>query len=359
MGLTAFQRRNRRLAAGALAVVIAAAGALGLSGVLTGSRADDAPASAIPDRVPAGADTLVVAPFSAHWWEKVTPMDEPSKRLDELEPAEADLSIENIGYSRSQAPQDSALPFSLPLRLFYLESPTNEAAEAVAEWLRYEHAAENRSVFVDGTVVVVGSAGMAGYEQPQEPVSALDSYDQDVRDGEASMWMNTGREAASLTGDPDGAEAAAFMGLLENGFGFTAGTKWMGTSADGSAWAGRFAEGGVDPEKISFEQAVASLTATEEVLAAVDGPTGKAEVVSPGVGAVLDSASFVAGTKHMGELIDVKGAASVTEPLITVTNDVTGWNAAVTGILTSQEKIADRHVSANAKEMVVSFTYEK
>lgn len=356
MGLTASQRRNRRLAAaGALAVVIAA-GALALGTNLKGS-ADTEAASAIPALVPAEADTLVIAPFSDSWWDKVAPMDEPNKKLPELEPAAAGLPIERIGYSRSVDTDDHGLPFSLPLRIFYLESSTAEDAAKVAEWIKREPAAENRTVHVDDTVVIVGSSTLGEFKKPAQSVLTLEAYSPEQPAGEGTMWMNTGREAVSLTGDGNNDKAKAYAGLLKSGFGFETGTKWMGTSADGASWAGEFTAGGVNPEAIDFKEAAKALSATEEVLAEVDGPTGMVEVIRPGVSAVLDGASFTAGTDHMGELVSAKGVASVEDPLITVVNDVTGWNAAVGGVQQANEDIATRHVSANADEMVISYQY--
>lgn len=357
MGLTASQRRNRRLAAGGALAVVLAAGALGLGATMKGQSSAEANASAIPALVPADADTLVIAPFTENWWDKVAPMDEPNKRMPELEPAAAGLPIERIGYSRSVDTEDHGLPFSLPLRLFYLESATAEDAAKVADWIEHEPSADNRQVHVQDTVVIVGSSTLGGYEKPAESVLSVESYDPEQPDGEGTMWMNTGREAVSLTGDGNNEKATAYAGLLKSGFGFETGTKWMGSSSDGGSWAGEFTTGGVDPEAINFEEAVKALSATEEVLAEVEGPTGTVEVIRPGVSGILDGASFVSGTKHMGELADAKGVSSVDEPLITVINDVTGWNAAVGGIQQANEDIATRHVSANADEMVISYQY--
>ncbi|MCC3292580.1 hypothetical protein [Arthrobacter sp. zg-Y1110] len=357
MGLTPSQRRNRRLAAGTALAAVIAAGALGL-GIFAKSSDGGATASSIPALVPADADTVVIAPFSEKWWDKVAPMDEPNKKLPELKPAAADLAIENIGYSRSQDTEDHGTPFALPLRLFYVESPTQEDAEKVADWLEHQAASENRTVTVEGDVVVVGSS-INSFKPPAESILTLDTYDPDQPADAATMWMNTGREAVSLTGDGDSREARAYADVLANGFGFETGTKWMGTSTDGESWAGEFAAGGVNPESIDFKKAVESLAATEEVLAEVDGPTGKAEVIKPGVGAILDSASFVAGTKHMGTPLETAGTASVKDPLITVTNDVTSWDASISGIQMANENLAERNISANADEMVLSYSYRK
>ncbi|MCC3299264.1 hypothetical protein [Arthrobacter caoxuetaonis] len=357
MALTPSQRRNRRLAAGAaLAAAAVAAGALGLW--VTGGKTVEASASSIPALVPADADTLVIAPFSGSWWEKVAPMDEPNKMLPELDPASAGLDIENIGYSRSVDPEDHGVPFALPLRLFYIESPTGEGAEEVAEWLKDQPAADNRSVAVEGDVVVIGSSTTT-YKAPEESVLELEAYDPERREGEATMWMNTGREAVSLTGDGNNDKALAFTEVLSSGFGFEEGTKWLGTSTDGESWSGAFTAGGVNPDAIDFKKAVTVLASTEEVLASVEGPTGTAEVVKPGLGAILETASFIAGTKHMGAFLDEQGSAGLDDPFITVTSDVTAWNAAISGVHMANENLSERTLAANAEEMVVTYSYGK
>lgn len=358
MGLTPNQKRNRRLAAaGAALAALVAAGALGLGSYLK-SEGAGSEASSIPELVPADADTLVIAPFSAMWWDKVAPMDEPNKMLPELKPAEADLAIEYIGYSRSLDTEDHGTPFTLPLRLFYVETPSEQDAEKVADWLGTQTAAENRTLAIEGDIVVVGSSTTT-YKAPAESVMSLEAYDPPRSTGEAAMWMNTGREAVSLTGDGNNGNAAAYASLLSSGFGFETGTKWSGTSTDGKAWAGKFAEGGVNPEAINFEKAVQSLAATEEVLAAVDGPTGTAEVIKPGVSAILESASFIAGGKHMGALNDPAGSTDLKDPLVTVTSDVTAWNAAISGVHMANENLAERTLTATADEMVISYSYAR
>lgn len=355
MALTPAQKRNRRVAAGAaLAAAAVAAGALGLW--MANGTADEASASSIPALVPADADTLVIAPFSGQWWGKVAPMDEPNKMLPELDPASEDLEIENIGYSRSQDTEDHGVPFALPLRLFYIESPTGEGAAEIAEWLKAQPAAENRTVSVEDDVVVIGSSTTT-YKAPDESVLGLEAYDPQRRSGEATMWMNTGREAVSLTGDGNNGKALAFSEVLASGFGFEEGTKWLGTSTDGESWAGEFTAGGVDPEAIDFKKALAVLESTEEVLASVDGPSGTAEVVKPGLGAIIESASFIAGTEHMGAVREDSTAPGMDDPLITVTSDVTAWNAAISGIHLANENLSERTLAANAKEMVISYSY--
>ncbi|MCU6480144.1 hypothetical protein [Arthrobacter sp. A2-55] len=340
-----------------LVVVLVALAILALTAsviaVLNFQRADETPqASAIPSLAPADSDTFVVAPYSQKWWATVAAFDDPNKQLLGLDPAASGLNITHIGYSRSTDHAKRDLQFTGALRLFYLESPTAVEAGKVADWLKTSALSEGRRVYIRGTIVVVGGSWLDSYTPPAKTMSSVGQYTARPAGTEATMWMNPSEEASSLTGRP----SARFNAFLSDTTGFTTATTWIGTSTDGATWSGDFTSGGADPKRVNLEKANKALRTAEKTLATVVGPTSTAKIIDPGMSEILDVASFEAGTQTLGKSVDRLDAPAVKDPVVSVVNDVTGWDAAISGISGPRENQGTRILSANEKAMTISYT---
>ncbi|WP_422758823.1 hypothetical protein [Paenarthrobacter sp. C1] len=209
-------------------------------------------ATAIPALAPADADTLVLAPYSESWWAKVGAMAPADTRLAELNASSFSGDIKAIGYSRSQDHEKHDIPMTGPSRLFYIEASSTDAAQKIAEWLKSANGFEGRRVFVEGSTVVIGQSWLTSFKAPEQTMAGAGGYAGVLTTTEGSMYRNPDNEVRSLTGPDDTASARALTAVMRNGFGFTEGTTWVGTSPDGTSWSGDFRSGGVDPEQINF-----------------------------------------------------------------------------------------------------------
>ena len=332
-----------------------AAGALALAAaVITGTsafRSSDTVDASITGMVPADADTVVLAPYSAAFWGSVTAMADPETGLASLRPAEG-LSIEAIGYSRSPDHQDRD---GRPLNVFYIESPDGAAAAKVEEWLNDNHSETRRIHRVKDTVVVT-ETHVLDYKAPKETIAGTKGVPDKV--GEAAlMWMDIDGEANTLVADAG--KRDSFKEFMHKGFGFKPGTTWTGTSADGATWAGDFVAGGVDPDQVDFDAAQQALTSDEEIIWNAERGNLHYEMIDPGMSALLNHTQVsVAGKGDMGGDAGKIGFPGVDQPVVEAVNKVAKWHGALTGDFRNHG-LGERFLSANEKSMVVSYTKPK
>lgn len=349
------------MVAGGVVVVAAAMGCVflfGPAGVGLAVSQEQSRPTAIPAMAPSDSDTFVVAPYSKEWWGKVASMTSPVTGLAALDPEAGGLSIENVGYSRSQDHTKRDVPRTGPLRLFYAESSTPEAAEKVAAWLREAPGFEGRREFVDGKTVIVAPSWVNTFEPPTATMAKVPGFAAQVTNKTASMWRNVDMEIPAVVGDTTSPRAAVISTVLAKGYGFTGGTTWVGTSQSGDSWSGSFKTGGVNPAQIDFKAAQDAVSGTQKVLDKVEFSKTKYEILDSGMTEALTGASFVApgqtGQLGGGAPANVPG---VKDPAITAITDVTRFDAAASGIDSSLENISSQAVSANAHDMIVSYRY--
>jgi hypothetical protein len=156
------------LGAGVAAAAIGGFILLGPAGPGAATSQETPHITSIASIAPANSDTFVIAPYSKEWWAKVARMTSVETRLAELDPDAAGVSIDNLGYSRSPDTIKRDVPMTGPLRLFYAESSSPEAAAKVAKWLREAVGFEGRRVHQSGNIVIVGPSWVAEYATPTE-----------------------------------------------------------------------------------------------------------------------------------------------------------------------------------------------
>lgn len=310
----------------------------------------------IPALAAADADTLVLAPYSAAWWEKVSAMAPADTNLAGLDLEGSGVPITSIGYSRSPDRQSHDLPMTGPSRLLYLETATAEDAARLADWLKHADGFEGRRIFTEGATVIVAQSWVAEFTVPEQTMAEA-GYAGILDAGRASMYRNPDNEVQSLAGQSDAAARKALTTVMRNGFGFTEGTSWVGTSGDGTSWAGEFRSGGVRPEQINFTETQAAVDATSTKLAEYSDATIKYAAFSDGIGAALRSATFRAPGQDTMGLPGTNTPDPVQNEKVSVVSDVTGWNAAATGVYSVPENISTQAVSANEESMTVTLTY--
>lgn len=348
------------LGAGAVAAAIGGLIFLGPVGPGVATNQETPHVTSIASIAPADSDTFVIAPYSKEWWAKVALMTSPEMRLGELDPESAGVSIDNIGYSRSPDHIERDVPMTGPLRLFYAESSSPEAAAKVADWLREAAGFEGRRVHLSGNIVIVGPSWVAEYMPPTEPLAKVPGYAAEITSGTAAMWRNVDQEVPALVGDMKSPRAEVMATVLSKGYGFKPGTKWVGTSKGDDIWSGGFKSGGVNPAQIDFKATEASVMGTQKVLDAVQSRESKWEFLDSGMTELLTGASFVAPSQSQrlgGVMPDNIPRAK--DAVITAVTDATGVSSAATGISGTLENVAKQSVSASEHEMVVSFSYNK
>lgn len=347
---------RRRLIAAAAILGSAAA----LAGVLfaTGAGGSSAVATSIPALAPADADTFVLAPYSPSWWTKVSSMTSPDTGIAGLDPAQSGAAIKAVGYSRSLDHEEREVPMTGPQRLFYIEASSAEDAKKLADWLKHSEGFETRRVFVEGNVVVVAPSWVDEFKAPEQSMNGVAGYADTVSTGEASMYRNPDLEVQTLTGGGDSDEAEALTTVMRKGFGFTKGTTWVGTSSDGSSWAGDFRSGGVDQGQISFDEIKPALDTTSVKIAEYTVENIKYEGYSGGLANILMSSTFrQPGNKVLGPDVAVQGIPKVRDEAVSVVSDVTGWTAAASGIYSARENVTTQAMSASEQSMIMSFDY--
>lgn len=233
------------------AAAAAVAAGLALSGVLPGGGASSGPSS-IPSKAPSDADTLVVAPATGEWWEKVTPLMKPTSGLSALDLDYADLDVEYIGYSRSVNHAQVGDPVYQSLRTFYVEAADEDSAQAVAEWLSTAEGSQNRMVETSDDVVLVSSYSDGEYKLPER--SMADVMGSEVAPaGSALMFKAPDAEGPVVTGSADSDGSQALSALYTKTLGLEPGTTWMGTSRDGLVWKGGYKTGGASADRLDFK----------------------------------------------------------------------------------------------------------
>ncbi|MET4143748.1 hypothetical protein [Arthrobacter sp. UYCo732] len=361
--ITAPPLRSRRV----MALIVGIAAVLAIAGgfaVFLATHGSNQPrASEIPRYVPADADTVVVAPYTASWWSKVGAMAPQELMLPPAQTGDA-LPIENIGYSRSPDIAEREVANTGPLRIFYVEAPSDSEAATVQQWLDNAPGYDYRTVHRHGRVLAVTPVWVTDYPAPSQSITASSAFTADVTDSQASMWFSPEREVTTLTGGADTEAAKALRSTLEHGFGFAAGTAWTGTSKDGDSWEGSFPVGGVRTEQVDFAKASSALMETRKVLAQATGPLGKNsqtsyQVTDPGPSAVLAAASIKIDGKDGALGVSGQPAAVKAVPgaSLTAVVDVTAWNRAASGDVSETESILTRAMSASGDQMNMEFTY--
>lgn len=351
-------KNGRRVTA---ALIIATA--LILTGAVLGtvlSRGTDAGtsrASTIPAIAPADADTLVVAPYAPSWWEKISAMAPSETRLTGLEPGGSGIELTHVGYSRSPDTVERDVPMTGPYRLFYAEAANEEDAERFAGWLREAEGFGGRQIHLSGSIVIVAQSWVGTFQVPAQAMSSNAAY-KATGAGDASMWRSPDQEVLSLAGTSDSVNGKALTAVMRSGFGFTQGTTWQGSSTDGVAWAGDFGTGGVDPARIDFRETQKVLDESSHVIGEITDGNVKYQALSGGLANILSAATF--RSEEKGSIGPGRPAApftAVRDEAVSVVADVTGWNAAATGIYSSPENITTQALSANKHEMVISYGY--
>jgi hypothetical protein len=348
------------LGAGAVAAAIGGFILLGPAGPGAATNQETPHVTSIASIAPADSDTFVIAPDSKEWWAKVTLMTSPEMLLAELDPEAAGVSIDNIGYSRSPDRIKRDVPMTGPLRLFYAESSSPEAALKVAKWLKEAAGFEGRRVHLSGNIVIVGPSWVADYAPPTESLAKVPGYAMEITSGTAAMWRNVDQEVPALVGDMKSPRAEVMATVLSKGYGFTSGTTWVGTSKGDDSWSGAFKSGGVNPAQLDFKATQSSVMGTQKVLDSVQNRESKWEFLDSGMTELLTDASFVAPSQpqRLGGPMP-ENIPRVKDAVITAVTDPTGVNSAATGISGSLENVATQAVSANKHEMIVSISYNK
>lgn len=346
-------------AAGAAAVVAVAGGAFLL---LAQSNAADAVTTDIATMVPASSGTLVLAPYSKDWWDRVAAMAPRDLMLEGLTPPD-DLGIEEVGYSSGPDPEKREIEGTGPLRVFYIEAQDQEAAERIGSWLEQAPGYDHRIVHRNGRVLSITAVWVKEYAAPAESMASGAAFKPEISDKQAVMWFDPAKDVAALTGSADSDSAKALRTYLEKGLGFSPDAAWTGTSTDGSAWSGKFSSGNVDPARIDFAQASAALM-PKKVLAEIVGPVQEEtrteyRILDPGVGSVLNSSVVTAEgqDRPLGTSAVTPSVKAVAGAKVTVMIDVNDWNRAATGDLAIQESVLTRSLSANGSEMNLQLTY--
>lgn len=349
-------------AAAATAALVVAGGA----SLLTQGGAESAPADSTIDQVmPANADTAVIAPPGADWWPKVSAMASPAIRLEALDLATAGVEVTHVGYSRADdtseriAEEGTPVDFG-PLRLLYLETADDGAAEDLAEFMLEAAVNTGARVQVEGSIVIVAPSWADEYAAPADGESLAGKADLggQLSAGQAAMWFDPDAEVASLARTPEAVEH--YEGVVRRALGFQEGTTWIGTSADGDSWEGKFETGGIDTSQIDFEAVESDLSETEtEVSKTVMGET-TFQVILGGMADLTVAGGFASATEDRAMGSDPAGRSfqAVQGEQVSSFGDMTEWNAAVEGATTGQrEAVTSRYISANEEEMILSFDY--
>lgn len=235
------------------AAIAAAAGiTAGIGTGLIPAAAGPSGESRISSIAPDDSETLVIAPANDKWWDRVAPLMQPSMKIDGLDPDDAGLDLEYIGYSRSvnhnQAGQDSYQS----LRRFYVEAANEEDAQAAARWLSTAEGSENRRVDTDGDVVIVSHGSGGEFKRPARSVADVLGETVTPDGSKSSMFKNPQAEGYVATGSADSVGAEALSAVYTKGLGLDEKTTWVGTSSDGEEWTGGYRAGGSRADRLDF-----------------------------------------------------------------------------------------------------------
>lgn len=342
------------------AAAVAVAAGLALGDVLPGSVTSSGPSS-IPSKAPADSDTLVVAPATGEWWEKVAPLMKPASGLAALDLDGADLEVEYIGYSRSVNHAQAGQPVYQSLRTFYVEAADDDSAQAVAQWLSTGEGAQNRVVEASGDVVLVSSYSEGGYELPQR--SMADVVGSEVAPvGSALMFKAPDAEGPVVTGSADSDGSQALAALYTKTLGLEPGTTWLGTSRDGLVWKGGYMTGGASEERLDFKGLHDQLESYAEVAYEEKDETGMVQIFMDSPADIAMSV-FAASPNAQGSYGGMPQGAfkdpALARDEVSTLNMMPRFAAAAAGESQGEdENLVSLGMSAGAGEMVVTLGFD-
>ena len=236
----------------AAALAAAAGMAAGISTGLVPAVAGPAGESGISAIAPDDSETLVVARATDQWWDRISPLMQPSTMIDGLDPESSGADLEFIGYSRSVNHAQEGQDVYQSLRRFYVEAATDEDARIAADWLSSAEGFQNRRVETQGDIVIVSHGSGGEFKRPDRSVADILGEKVTPRGSKSSMFKNPQADGYATTGSPDSAGAEALSAVYAKGLGLDEGTTWVGTSDDGKEWTGGYRTGGAQADRLDF-----------------------------------------------------------------------------------------------------------
>lgn len=351
-------KRSRRNKVIALAVIAAALlGVIGFA-VYNMVNAASSPESRISSLVPENADTVVVAPSSKEWWDKVTKMAPLEFGVSALDPYEKGMDITSLGYARFDDTKKREIGFTGPVRGIYIQSSTEEGATKIENWLLDERGAEVRSTFRQGTVVNVTYNWVTEFDAPQKNVESRSDFSLEDSQSDGSMWINFDNQIDSLSGK-DNPEKPLVTKYFEKTFALKPGTSWSGTSSDGVTWEGEYVRGGLDMNLFNPEDARSALAGTQETLAGGKQDGQQVKILDNRLySLILNSGARKTGESvNFGAVEVVSGDFGVKDEKLGVAIDPSQWNTAVRGLSGQTEGVTKIDMSLSDSAMNLVFRY--
>ena len=245
----ALMRKRVWIPAAVLAAVAGVAAGIGTGLVPAAGTAGESSISSI---APDDTETLVVAPATDEWWDRVSPLMQPSMKIDSLNPGDAGVDLEYIGYSRSVNHNQEGQDVYQSLRRFYVETSSEDDAKTVAKWLSASEGYENRKVDTSGDIVIISHGSGGEFKVPDRSVADILGEGVTPKGSKSSMFKNPQAEGYATTGSPESTGAEALSAVYAKGLGLDAGTTWVGTSSNGKEWTGGYRTGGARTDRLDL-----------------------------------------------------------------------------------------------------------
>lgn len=345
--------RLRKIYAVSAAVVLAlGAGVVATSNAVT---AAEAAKTHISDFVPDTADTVVLAPSSKEWWDKVNKMTTLDLGVNDLDPYAAGLQIKTIGYSRTADTTARTLGMTGAIRSIYLESSTDDEASAVEKWFGETSGFASRSVVRKDNVVRITNSWVTDFAIPEKSVSSRSDYSMNKVDDKGLMWINFDNQINSLTNSKT-ENKPLVEDYFRKSFAVKQGTSWSGSSSDGATWYGKYTTGGIDMKQFDPESADKALQATKRELVA--GSSSEVKVYDNGLYTLIMHSGFrnTEKSQNFGP-VTVGDGAKVKNEKVAAVIEPSQWNTAAMGTGAGTEGISKITYSFSDSEMSVVLSY--
>lgn len=347
--------RRRKKFAGIAAVVVGLS-ILGVFvyGLISSSVA--AGASRLPSVISADSDTVVIAPSSKQWWDRITNMAPLTFKINNLDPSKADLNITKLAYARNVDSKDREVPKTGPVRSVFIESPTADDAAKVQDWINASDGKESRSVLRNDNIVQVTYNWVHEFEVPEKNVSSRSDYSLDVSGSSAGMWINFTNQVDVLAGK-DNPQRQIIDDYIKKSFALKPGTVWSGTSEDGVTWKGKYTSGGFDLSLFDPQAVQTELAGTQKLIAGKDNEG--VNVKENNLYSFLINSGFkkTGTSENYGATPVPENSSPVNDEKLSAVILPSQWNNAAMGLGAKDEGVNTMIFSMADKEMNIVLRY--
>lgn len=330
--------------------------------------------SGIEKAVSKDTGQLFVAGATSDWWRFIADSSYDSKTLAKLDPFVENKDITRLGYAQYTNP-DESIKSGGPLRITYLETKNNEAAEALKQWFegKNNEAAPYNVRIKDNLVAIGPNWAFDNSLYFSDNGLGLDTdYIQNTsaanRNGEIGFaYIDFQKYFEGMLASQKDADTKIILNeYIKNEFGLKDKSGiWMGNAATyNSLWKGKFIKGGFDAETLDPEKASDIIQGRQKLIS----DNGEEMIIDPRESTLLENVFVAAPGKSSEESIKSfkefftpynsafeKEGYTENNSLLRGAVNIPEWNSILSATGQKEERLSTIIFAGKKDEMVFTF----